>query len=324
MGKFVTASSSASDFLPVLLMMVALLASSVESQLVANFYESSCPNAEAIITSAVNSAFNARPAAAPGVLRIHFHDCFVRGCDASVLIDSPSEKDAAANANSLQGFEVIDAAKTAIEKQCPGIVSCADISAMASQLSVKRLSGGRLTWRVPLGRRDGVVSSATEVTGKIPAPTDTVATIKSTFAAVGLSTDEMVTLAGGHSVGVAGCGTIQNRLTDATLASTFDANFAAALKRQCPTGSTSKVNLDVTTPNRLDEVYYRNLQARKGLLQSDQALQIDPETQPIVARNTNPAVFNSKFVAAMIKMGNIGVLTGSQGQIRLNCRKFNA
>ena len=162
------------------------------------------------------------------------------------------------------------------------------------------------------------------MTGKIPAPTDTVATIKSTFAAVGLSTDEMVTLAGGHSVGVAGCGTIQNRLTDATLASTFDANFAAALKRQCPTGSTSKVNLDVTTPNRLDEVYYRNLQARKGLLQSDQALQIDPETQPIVARNTNPAVFNSKFVAAMIKMGNIGVLTGSQGQIRLNCRKFNA
>lgn len=170
------------------------------------------------------------------------------------------------------------------------------------------------------------MSSASEVTGKIPAPTSAVGTIKAIFAGVGLSTDEMVTLAGAHSVGVAGCGTIQSRLTDATLASTFDASFAAALKRQCPVGSTNsvKVNLDVTTPTRLDEVYYRNLQARKGLLQSDQALQDDSETQPIVAQHANPLVFTSKFVAAVVKMGNIGVLTGSQGQIRLNCRKFNA
>lgn len=62
----------------------------------------------------------------------------MQGCDASVLIDSPSEKDAPPN-GSLQGFEVIDAAKTAIEKQCPGIVSCADITAMAAQLSVKKV-----------------------------------------------------------------------------------------------------------------------------------------------------------------------------------------
>jgi peroxidase len=167
------------------------------------------------------------------------------------------------------------------------------------------------------------VSSAGEVAGKIPSPGDTVATLKAVFAGVGFSTDEMVTLAGAHSVGVAACGTIQNRLADATLASTFDASFAAALRRQCPAGSASKVNLDATTPTRLDEVYYRNLQARRGVLQSDQALQDDSETQPMVAQHTNPFVFTSKFVAAMIKMGNVGVLTGSQGQIRLSCRKFN-
>ena len=62
----------------------------------------------------------------------------MQGCDASVLIDSPSEKDPRPNL-SLQGFEVIDAAKTAIEQQCPGIVSCVDITAMASQLSVKKV-----------------------------------------------------------------------------------------------------------------------------------------------------------------------------------------
>lgn len=55
----------------------------------------------------------------------------LQGCDGSVLIDSPSEKDAIPN-QTLQGFEVVDAAKTAIEKVCPGVVSCADILAMAS------------------------------------------------------------------------------------------------------------------------------------------------------------------------------------------------
>ncbi|KAG0570920.1 hypothetical protein KC19_6G197300 [Ceratodon purpureus] len=320
MGSKVAAPSTASILL---LLMVAVFAtlSTTHAQLSTSFYKSSCPNAVNVITSAVNTAFNKRAASAAGVLRIHFHDCFVRGCDASVLIDSPSEKDARPNL-SLQGFEVIDAAKTAIEKQCPGIVSCADITAMAAQLSVKKLSGGKFTWAVPLGRRDGLTSSAADTTGKLPPPTANVATLKSIFAAVGLTTEEMVTLSGAHSVGVASCGAIQNRLTtppDATL----DPTYAAALKQQCPAGSTNKVNLDLTTPTRLDEVYYKNLQARKGLMTSDQVLQEDPETQPMVAQHTNLAVFNSKFVAAMIKMGNIGVLTGTQGQIRLNCRKFN-
>lgn len=69
---------------------------------------------------------------------IHVQRDLVQGCDASVLIDSPSERDAPPN-RSLQGFEVIDAAKTAIERRCPGIVSCADITAMASQLAVKKV-----------------------------------------------------------------------------------------------------------------------------------------------------------------------------------------
>jgi peroxidase len=60
----------------------------------------------------------------------------LQGCDGSVLIDSPSEKDAIPN-QTLHGFEVIDAAKAAVEKACPGIVSCADILALAAQISVK-------------------------------------------------------------------------------------------------------------------------------------------------------------------------------------------
>lgn len=63
----------------------------------------------------------------------------LQGCDASVLIDAPgSERSASANLG-LQGFEVIDAAKEVVEKQCPGVVSCADILALATQLSVKKV-----------------------------------------------------------------------------------------------------------------------------------------------------------------------------------------
>lgn len=185
-----------------------------------------------------------------------------------------------------------------------------------------QLSGGRFTWRVPLGRRDGLTSSAADVTGKLPRSTADLATLKSIFAGVGLSTEEMVTLSGAHSVGVASCAQFSNRLgspPDATL----DPTYATSLKSQCAAGAGTKVNLDLTTPTRLDEVYYKNLQVRKGLLTSDQVLQEEAETKPMVAQLTNLATFNSKFVAAMIKMGNIGVLTGTQGQIRLNCHKFN-
>ncbi len=58
-----------------------------------------------------------------------------QGCDASVLIDSPSEKDAIPN-QTLHGFAVIDTAKAQVEEVCPGIVSCADIVALAAETSV--------------------------------------------------------------------------------------------------------------------------------------------------------------------------------------------
>jgi peroxidase len=47
-----------------------------------------------------------------------------------------SEKDAGPNNGSLDGFSVVDDIKTAVENVCPGVVSCADILAIASQISV--------------------------------------------------------------------------------------------------------------------------------------------------------------------------------------------
>ena len=50
----------------------------VESQLKTGFYSSSCPRAEAIVRSTVETHFNRDPTIAAGLLRLHFHDCFVQ------------------------------------------------------------------------------------------------------------------------------------------------------------------------------------------------------------------------------------------------------
>jgi peroxidase len=73
---------------------------------------------------------------APRLLRMHFHDCFVQGCDASVLIDEPNIEKTTPPNLSLRGYEVIDDAKTKLDAACPGIVSCADILALAARDSI--------------------------------------------------------------------------------------------------------------------------------------------------------------------------------------------
>lgn len=100
------------------------------------FYSSTCPRVESIVQSTVKSHFQSDQTLAPGLLRLHFHDCFIQGCDGSILVDgSDAEKNAPENGG-LRGFEVIDDAKKQIEAVCPGVVSCADILALAARDAV--------------------------------------------------------------------------------------------------------------------------------------------------------------------------------------------
>ncbi|CAL5061048.1 unnamed protein product [Urochloa decumbens] len=307
-----------------LLVLVALV-SAASAQLSPTFYDTSCPNAMSTIKSAVNAAVAQEARMGASLLRLHFHDCFVHGCDASVLLnDMNGEQFTAPNMKSLRGFGVIDNIKAQIEALCPQTVSCADILAVAARDSVVALGGP--TWTVPLGRRDSTMSFPAEALTDLPAPTSSLQELIAAFKNKNnLDPTDMVALSGAHTIGQARCTTFRDHLGESNINSTF----AASLRGICPAAQSASTDdnlapLDTTTPNTFDNAYYSNLLSQRGLLHSDQELFNNGSTDNVV-RNfaSNPAAFSSAFATAMVKMGNISPLTGTQGQIRLSCSKVN-
>lgn len=118
--------------------LVLLVAQVAAGELRLGFYDESCKDVESIVKTAMVAKFKAAPTSAAGTLRLFFHDCFVNGCDGSVLLDSTDENKAERDADvnlSLpgDGFDSVVKAKEAVEKACPGVVSCADLLAIATR-----------------------------------------------------------------------------------------------------------------------------------------------------------------------------------------------
>ena len=137
---------------------------------------------------------------------------------------------------------------------------------------------------------------------------------------------------GAHTFGRANCSTFNNRLYNFNNTGnpdpTLNTVYLATLRQICPQNATGNnlTNLDLTTPDQFDNKYYSNLQQLNGLLQSDQELFSTPgaDTIPIVnSFSSNQNTFFDNFRASMLKMGNIGVLTGGEGEIRLQCNFVN-
>lgn len=294
-------------------------------QLSSTFYATSCPTALSIVNAAVKTAVASEKRMGASLLRLHFHDCFVQGCDGSILLDDNStftgEKTAGANANSVRGFDVVDTIKTNLEAACSGVVSCADILAIAARDSVVAL-GGR-SWKVLLGRRDSTTASLSSANSNLPSPASSLSTLMTAFQKQGLSTKDLVALSGAHTIGQARCTTFRNRIyNDANI----NAAFATSVKANCPStgGDNTLSPLDVLTPTTFDNKYYTNLKSQKGLFHSDQELFNNGSTDSRVSiYSTSQAIFFTDFAAAMVNMGNISPLTGTKGEVRTNCRKVN-
>ncbi|KAI3968554.1 hypothetical protein MKX01_007864 [Papaver californicum] len=296
------------------------------------YYRSTCFPAEFIVRTQVFKAFQANRGIAPGLVRLHFHDCFVRGCDGSVLIDSTpgntAEKDSPANFPSLRGLEVVDAIKNALETVCPGVVSCADILAFAARDSLAITRG--IIYDVPAGRKDGNVSLASE-TIDLPPPTFDVNQLTQSFDRKNLTQEEMVTLSGVHTIGRSHCTSFRDRLYNFNSSvkqdPTLDAAYAEQLKLSCQEANSDPnlvVPMNTHSPNVADVEYFVDVLNHRGLFTSDQALLTNQNTADQVRQNARtPFIWINKLKAAMLKMGKIGVLTGDDGEIRLNCRKPN-
>ncbi|THG23514.1 hypothetical protein TEA_026363 [Camellia sinensis var. sinensis] len=243
------------------------------------------------------------------------------GCDGSVLLNSTSnnqaEKDGPANI-SLHAFYVIDNAKKEVEAKCPGVVSCADILALAARDAVA-LSGGP-TWNVQKGRKDGRISKAID-TRLLPAPTFNISQLQQSFAQRGLSFADLVALSGGHTLGFSHCSSFQNRIhnfdTKNDVDPSLQPSFAANLRSVCPLHNTRKnagATMD-TTSTIFDNVYFKLLLQGKSLFTSDEALLSAHETKTLVSKFANSQEdFNRAFVNSMLKMGS---LNGGQEDYQL-------
>ncbi|OMO96677.1 Plant peroxidase [Corchorus capsularis] len=313
-------------------LLLALAASA--QKLSPNFYSKTCPNLESIVRTAVQNKFQQTFVTAPGTLRLFFHDCFVRGCDASVMLASTNgnaEKDHPDDISLAgDGFDTVIKAKAAVDSnpQCRNKVSCADILALATK-EVIRLTGGP-SYTVELGRRDGRISTKSSVQGQLPHPTFNLDQLNSMFARHGLSQTDMIALSGAHTLGFSHCGRFSNRIFNFSprnqIDPTLNFQYAMQLRQMCPRNVDPRIaiNMDPTTPRTFDNAYFRNLQQGMGLFTSDQILFTDRRSRGTVNlfASSNSA-FQQAFVSAITKLGRVGVLTGNQGEIRRDCTRPN-
>ncbi|GJM91508.1 hypothetical protein PR202_ga07884 [Eleusine coracana subsp. coracana] len=318
-------------------LMVALavlaLATGGSAKLQHEFYKGKCngSDVEAVVKSIVKARFAREAPIVAYLLRMQFHECAVNGCDGGLLIDGPGTEKTAPPNLSVKGYDLIAAIKAELERRCPGVVSCSDIEILATRDAVA-LAGGP-AYKVRTGRRDRRRSRASDV--KLPGSEYTAAQAIAYYAKLGMSAYETVLLLGAHTVGATQCRVIKNsRLygyggkmgaTDPAM----DPTIASVYKKSvCPNVTKSDGNTvyldDQWSALKVDNNYYKNLQRGRGVLLVDQNLYRDGSTRKIVDQLArNDGLFQSMFAKVLVKLSEVNVLTGKQGEIRKVCNKFN-
>lgn len=309
---------------------LAYSAVSCRGQLADNYYAGKCGNfsVEAIIHDAVKARLAWDKRMVAGLLHLQFHDCFVAGCDASILLDGPNTEKTAPENSGIFGYDLIDDVKAALERVCPGVVSCADIIIAATRDAVGMCGGP--SYQVQLGRRDGMVSQAS-MASILPGPNVDISTAIDLFGRKGINALEMVSLMGAHTVGVTHCSVIHDRLFDYNGSGlpdpAMDPMYVWILTTfACPKGQAFDNIVYLDDPSSIllvDKSYYAQIMKRHGVLSVDQALGDHNATAWMVNFLATTDFFPSMFSHALNKLAALDVLTGTAGEIRKNCRRTN-
>ncbi|KAK7275087.1 hypothetical protein RIF29_16194 [Crotalaria pallida] len=308
-----------------------------DTPLTLDYYAKTCPTVFDIVRKEVECAVTSDPRNAAFIVRLHFHDCFIQGCDGSILLDDTvtlkGEKKAATNIHSLKGFELVDRIKNIVESECPGIVSCADILTVAARDAVILVGGPY--WDVPVGRKDSVTASFELAHTNLPTPDESLLSIISKFLYQGLSVTDMVALSGAHTIGMARCQNFRSRIygdfESISLKNPISQSHLSNLKSICPPigkGDNNITAMDYVTPNLFDNSFYQLLLNGEGLLNSDQEMYSSVfgiTTRELVKKYAADALaFFQQFSDSMVKMGNIiNSESFINGEVRKNCRFVN-
>ncbi|CAL5200057.1 unnamed protein product [Lathyrus oleraceus] len=299
-----------------------------------HYYEfnTTCRYAEEYVRHQVKLIYDHDKSITAKLLRLVYSDCFVTGCDASILLDEgPNPEKRAPQNRGLGGFVLIDKIKTVLESRCPGIVSCADILHLAARDAVKM--AGAPGYPVFTGRKDGMKSDAASV--DLPSPSISWQDALTYFKSRDLDVIDLTTLLGAHTLGQTHCSHIVDRLYNHSGTGnsdpSMDATFRDYMRKLCPP-KTKKgqhdplvfLNPESGSDYTFRESYYNRILRDEAVLEIDQQLLNGDDTKEIIGEFADGFEdFRRTFAESMYKMGNINILTGNQGQIRQNCRFTN-
>ena len=182
-------------------------------------------------------------------------------------------------------------------------------------------------WTLKFGRKDGRQSSADAADKYVPMGRESVTDLIAFFESNGLNVRDLVVLSGAHSIGKATCAAVKPRLCNAK-PETLDRKYGDFLRRKCRhTGRFAeyeRVELDGETPTVFDNVYFKNLQRKMGLLETDQKMLEDSRTRSVVEELVGePEDFKHEFAMSMRRLGEVQVLTGDDGEVRHRCSAIN-
>ncbi|KAI3741038.1 hypothetical protein L1987_58703 [Smallanthus sonchifolius] len=220
----------------------------------------------------------------------------------------------------------LETIKEAVERECPGVVSCADILVLSGRDGIVALGGPYIPLKT--GRRDGRKSRVDILEQYLPDHNESMSVVLERFKNIGIDTPGAVALLGSHSVGRTHCVKLVHRLYP-EVDPVLDPGHVEHMLHKCPDAipdpkAVQYVRNDRGTPMKLDNNYYRNILDNKGLLIVDHQLANDKRPRPYVKKMAKSQdYFFKHFGRAITILTENNPLTGTKGEIRKQCNVAN-